>query len=209
MMIAQPDTETLLAVVLGAALATAGGFGERHFERIMQRREKERSAALLFGELLSAMRVMMRLAKDSHGRGDPYGPITLRFIRAVQREVEIYNRNRETLLDLREASIRAGISVLIARLSFSLDGIIDATGELIGMEAALADGAASDPDRCRESIVALKETREAAFGFAVETGADITSLLARLAPLAQHNFGATESALPADILANPAPEQAE
>lgn len=209
MIIAQPDTETLLAVVLGAALATAGGFGERHFERIMQRREKERSAALLFGELLSAMRVMMRMAKDSHGRGNPYGPITLRFVRSVQREVEIYNRNRETLLDLREAAIRANISVLIARLSFSLDGITDATNELIAMETALAEATAPDPERCREGIAALKETREAAFGFAVETAAEIAPLLARLAPLAHHNFGATESAVPADLLANPAPEQAE
>src|SRR5690349_20031682 len=116
-MISQPDTETLLAVVLGSALATVGGFSERHFERLMQRREKERSAALLFGELLSAMRVMMRLANESRARGDPYGPITLRFIRAVQLVVEIYNRNRETLLDLSDASIRANVSVLIARLS--------------------------------------------------------------------------------------------
>jgi hypothetical protein len=208
-MIIQPDTETLLAVVLGATLATAGGFSERHYERLMQRREKERSAALLFGELLSAMRVMVRLANQSRGRGDPYGPITLRFIRAVQREVEIYNRNRETLLDLREASVRANISVLIARLSFSLDGIIDATNELVPIEAALAEDTAPDPERCRERVVALKETRHAAFDFVVETAADITPLLARLAPLAQHNFGATESALPGDILTNPAPEQAE
>src|SRR5262249_35016032 len=119
-MIIQPDTETLLAVVLGAALATVGGFSERHVERLMQRREKERSAALLFGERLGAMRIMMRLAKEARGRGDPYGPITLRFMRAVQREIEIYNRNRETLLDLRDATIRADISVLIARLSFAL-----------------------------------------------------------------------------------------
>jgi protein involved in polysaccharide export with SLBB domain len=45
MIIAQPDTETLLAVILGAALATAGGFTERQVERNLQRREKERSAA--------------------------------------------------------------------------------------------------------------------------------------------------------------------
>src|SRR5215510_3127200 len=98
----QPDTETLLAVVLGAVLATAGGFSERQFERLVQRREKERSAALLFGELLNAMRIIMTLADEARGRGDPYGPITLRFIRGAQREVDIYDRNRETLLDLRD-----------------------------------------------------------------------------------------------------------
>src|SRR5262249_58881748 len=102
MVIIQPDTELLLGVVLGALLATAGGFTERQVERAVQKREKEHSAALLFGELLSAMRVMMRLGNEARGRGDPFGPVTLRFVRAVQREVEIYNRNRETLIDLRK-----------------------------------------------------------------------------------------------------------
>jgi hypothetical protein len=190
----QPDTETLLAVILGAALATAGGFGERQIERAIQKRDKERSAALFFGELLSAMRVMMKLANEARSRGDPYGPITLRFICSIQREVEIYDRNRETLLDLRSASVRARISVLIARLSFSMGGVIDATAEL----ATLDDGAHE------ERRAAVVETRKTAFDFAVETAADITPLLAALAPLAQYNFDATESALPANILAPPA-----
>ena len=43
-MIIQPDSETLLAVILGAALATAGGFTERQIERNFQRAEKERNA---------------------------------------------------------------------------------------------------------------------------------------------------------------------
>lgn len=206
-MIVQPDTETLLAVVLGATLATVGGFSERHFERITQRREKERSAALLFGELLSAMRVMMRLADESRGRGDPYGPITLRFVRAVQREVEIYNRNRETLLDLRDAEARANISVLIARLSFSLDGVMDAHAEIVALEKATADGAGVASQTAQQALPALNESRKTAFDFAVETAAEIAPLLALLAPLAQHDFGATQSALPADLFDNPASGQ--
>jgi len=206
----QPDTETLLAVVLGALLATAGGFSERQVERMVQRREKEQSAALLFGELLSAMRVMMRLGNEARGRGDPYGPVTLRFVRSILREIEIYNRNRETLLDLRNPRVRAGVSVLIARLSFSLDGVGDATGEITSLERnlfALGDG---DPARpaLERSIAALKEARHAAFDFAVETASEITPLLASLAPLARHDFGATQSALPADVFEDEAPSGA-
>lgn len=190
----QPDTETLLAVILGAALATAGGFSERQIERNIQRREKERSAALFFGELLSAMRVMMKLANEARGRGDPYGPVTLRFMRSIQREIDIYDRNRETLLDLRLATVRAGISVLIARLSFSLGGVVDATAELASLDAAAPE----------ERRAALAETRKTAFDFAVETASEITPLLAALAPLAGYDFGATESALPGGVLAQPA-----
>lgn len=190
----QPDTETLLAVILGAALATAGGFSERQIERAILKKEKERSAALFFGELLSAMRIMMRLANEARGRGDPFGPITLRFMRSVQREVEIYDRNRETLLDLRSASVRASVSVLIARLSFAVGGVTDATAEL-----ATLDGPSS-----AERRAAILEMRKTAFDFAVETGAEITPLLEALAPLAHHNFGSTESAMPPGVLATTA-----
>lgn len=193
----QPDTETLLAVILGAALATAGGFSERQIERTIQKREKERSAALFFGELLSAMRVMMKLANEARGRGDPFGPVTMRFMYAVRREIEIYDRNRETLLDLRGATVRAAISVLVARLSFSLEGVIDAHNAL----AALPSTADAD-----ERAV-LVETRKTAFEFAVSTALEITPLLANLAPLARHDFGATQSALPADTFEQPAEQQ--
>jgi hypothetical protein len=119
-------------------------------------------------------------------------------MRAVQREVEIYNRNRETLLDLREASVRAGISVLIARLSFAIDGVIDASAGIAMLES----------EGKTETLAELKDGRTTAFEFAVETALEIAPLLAQLAPLAQHNFGATESAVPQDVFANPAPEEA-
>ena len=140
------------------------------------------------------MRVMMKPANEARSRGDPYGPVTLRFMRSIQREVDIYDRNRETLLDLRSAAVRASISVLIARLSFALGGVIDATGEFASL----------DGDAPEERRMAVVETRKTSFDFAVETAADITPLLTALAPLAQYNFDATESALPADILAQPA-----
>ena len=194
-MVIQPDTETLLAVVLGALLATVGGFSERQVERFVQRREKERSAALLFGELLNAMRLIMTLADEARGRGDPYGPITLRFIRGARREVEIYDRTRETLLDLSDANIRARISVLVARLSFSFDGILDAHGEIVATEQTLRGLAPGDPSRAEleTQLGVCKDVRKTAFDFAVESAREIMPLLEELAPLAKHNFGIAEA----------------
>jgi hypothetical protein len=199
----QPDTETLLAVVLGALLATAGGFTERQVERLVQKREKEHSAALLFGELLSSMRVMMRLGNEARGRGDPFGSVTMRFVRGVQREIDIFMRNRETMVDLRDPSIRAAVNVLIARLSFALDGVSDATAEIATVEHTLRSAETTDPEReaAKERLVSLRETRKVAFDFAAETAFEIAPLLTRLAPLARHDFGATQSAVPQDIFA--------
>jgi len=191
----QPDTETLLAVVLGAALATAGGFTERQIERNFQRSEKERNAALLFGELLNTMRVILHFAEEARGRGDPYGPITLRFVRAARREVEIYDRNRETLLDLRQALMRAQIITFIARISFSLDGVLDSSAEIEAIEHDLRSIDQNHPDRpeLERRIAAITEGRKTAFDFALETAQQIKALLASLSPIAKHNFEVTEA----------------
>jgi hypothetical protein len=193
--IIQPDTETLLAVVLGALLATAGGFTERQVERAVQKREKERNAALLFGELLNSMRVILHLADEARGRGDPYGPITLRFVRAARREADIYDRNRETLLDLNNAILRAQISVFIARIAFSLDGVFDATTEIIVTEQNLRSLDQDHPDRAEieQHLARLKESRKTAFDFSIETAVQIKALLAALSPIAKHNFEGIET----------------
>ena len=56
------DQGTVWSVVAGAALATVGGLVAGQIENRLRRREREQSAALLFGELLSALRLVIRLA---------------------------------------------------------------------------------------------------------------------------------------------------
>jgi hypothetical protein len=77
---------TLIGVTAGALLATLGGLLAGQFEHHLRRLEREKSAALLFGEILAALRLILRLAQDAHGRGDPFGSITTRILRAAQRE---------------------------------------------------------------------------------------------------------------------------
>ena len=88
---------TLWAIVIGAVLATVGGLAGSQIERVVERRQRERDAALLFAEVFSTIKVLLDMAGDTRRIGDPYGPITMRFIRAARREVEIYDRNREQL----------------------------------------------------------------------------------------------------------------
>ena len=118
--------ETLLAVALGAALATVGGFLAGQFEHAIHRRERERNAALLFGEILSSLKLVIRLADDSRRRGDPYGMVTQRMVRAAQRETDTYDRNREALFDLRQSAVRAQIHTLLVRIILALDGVLSA-----------------------------------------------------------------------------------
>ena len=58
------DQSTLLAVILGAILATIGGFVATAMERYLDRREKEQNAALFFGEILSSLAIIIRDRSD-------------------------------------------------------------------------------------------------------------------------------------------------
>ena len=130
------NTETLWSVVIGALLATVGGFAATQMEGILRRRERERSAALLFGEILTALELVVRIANESRGRGDPYGPFTMRLLRAVRRETDTYDRNREQLYDLPDARVRALIHALMVRVTLTLEGVFETTEEIVAAEAA-------------------------------------------------------------------------
>ena len=96
--------ETLWAVILGALLATASGFLATQLEAWFRRRERERNAALLFGEVLSTIALLLEIADDTRGTGDPYGPVTMRMLLAARREIDVYDRNREQRYDRRDAA---------------------------------------------------------------------------------------------------------
>jgi hypothetical protein len=186
------DTQTLWAVIVGAVLATAGGFAATQLEQFLRRRERQRGAALLFGEILSVIELIMGLADDSRGRGDPYGQLTMRLLRAMRRETDAYDRNREQLYDLPAAKLRAQIHALMIRITLTLDGIFDGTAEILTAEAAAKTMDAADPGRTEllQRLDTLRETRSTGFDFAVESVEEIKPIIAVLQPLAKESFEA-------------------
>jgi len=121
---------TIWAVFLGAVLATVGGFAATQIEWYIERRRRERNAALFFGEVLATLHLVLNFAANSTKVGDPYGPVTIRMFRSALGEVDIYNRNRETLYDLRHPELRARIHTLILRVSMTVDSIFDQTNTM-------------------------------------------------------------------------------
>lgn len=179
--------DTVWAVVLGAVLATLGGFAATQFERITARRERERNAALLFGEVLSTMVIILELARETRGRGEPYGPVTMRMLVSARRELEVYERNRERLFELGDGGLRARIHTLMVRLSMPLEGIFDYTRELVETRARLAaSGQPRDEDQAE--LDRLVAQRDSSFDFLMETAAQIKAAVGRLEPLARHSF---------------------
>ena len=158
------QSETLIAVVLGAFLATLSGFAAAQLEGFFARRRRERDAALLFGEVFSTLGILLESARRARGRGDPYGPITLRMLRGARRELDIYDRNRESLCELRQGELRVTIQSVVVRLAMPLDGLIDPQGAL---DAA---------------------TRDQAFEYLMDCAAEMPPVIARLSRVCGHSF---------------------
>lgn len=182
--------DTLWAVVAGAVLATVGGFVATQLEGVMRRRERERSAALMFGEILSALGTLTAVASGARAHGEPYGPFTLRVIRAAQREIETYERNRATLYDLRDAEIRIRIHVLMVQVSLALDGVSKSSLQIAADQAVLddADRDAAKAAAVREHQDASSRGRETAFEYVMTVASEINSLVVALQPLAKVDF---------------------
>jgi hypothetical protein len=197
-----PDTgsATMIAVVLGAVLATLGGLVATQLENLVRRRQRERNAALLFGEVLSMLEVILKLADASRERGERYGPLTMRMVRGARREMDIYDRNRESLYDLRDAQTRVKIHALAVRVTMALDGVIEATPEIAATEhAAHAPGLTK---KAKDALLArldlMRASREGGFDFALEMAEQIKPLLTELGRLAKHSFEAPRQVVVAE-----------
>jgi hypothetical protein len=187
---------TVWQVFLGAILATIGGFAATQIEWHFERKRRERDAALLFGELLTTLGVILTLTHRTHGIGDPFGPITVRMLRSAKRELDIYDRNRERLYDIRDAGLRAGVHTLVLRINTPLEGVFDAHEEIAKLEAQIRSPNFS-PEH-REDVLArierLKFNRAGSYDAIVENSADLKNIIERLEPHAQHEFKAMRDA---------------
>jgi hypothetical protein len=180
------------AVVVGAALATLGGFVATQLEAHLGRRDRERGAALLFGEILSALETITAIAGESRKRGEPYGSMTLRLVKAAQREIETYERNRASLYDLRDAEVRIRIHVIMVQVRLALEGILDTSLRITETRSGQgpANSLEHNGDEVQQRLETLSAEREMAFDFTRRASGELNALVQDLQPLAKVNFSA-------------------
>ena len=188
---------TIWAVFLGALLATIGGFGATQLEWHLERRRRERNAALFFGEVLSTLNILLSYAADTKKIGDPYGPITQRMLRSAIGEIAIYNRNRETLYDLRHAELRARIHTLSLRISMSVDGLFDAHNTLLALQEQMraTDMTEARRKEAEQRLEVLAESREGSFELIMENAVLLKGVIRDLEPVARFSFEDVEKAV--------------
>ncbi|MBS0363344.1 MAG: hypothetical protein JSR98_18365 [Proteobacteria bacterium] len=186
------DSGPMMGVAVGAILATMGGLLGGQIENRLNRKEREQSAALLFGEILAGLKLIIRMAVDTRGRGDPYGRVTLRIVTAALRETRVYDRNRETLFSVRDPELRARTHLLLAQMSLTIEAVLEASDTIKSADEAEAAG--HDANRIAERRAAAIEERHGSFDFMVELAQELPPLIAAYEKLAGQSLEATDLA---------------
>ncbi|MEQ1863415.1 MAG: hypothetical protein ABL996_02050 [Micropepsaceae bacterium] len=185
------NLDTLGAIIAGAVIATAAGFIASQIEHRVDAKRRERQAALFFGEIMALLGVTVGAATRARGIGDPFGPVTMRLLRMIRRELDIYDRNRERLFELRDPALRARIHVTLLRTTMGVEGALESAAEVSQIETELKINAAMPPEQ-RDHLVARMSDqgrlRDGGFQVLVEASEQAGKLIKTLEPIARVDF---------------------
>jgi hypothetical protein len=185
------NLDTLWAVVAGAVLATAGGFVATQIEHRVDSRRRERQAALFFGEVMALLGVTVGAAGRARGIGEPYGPVTMRLLRMIRRELDVYDRNRERLFELRDPALRARIHTTLLRTMMGVEGALESAAEVNTIEAEIKMNPDIGEVRREHLLARLADQcrrRDGAFDFLIEASQQGAKLIKELEPMARVDF---------------------
>lgn len=193
------NLDTLLAVTVGAVLATLGALFAELIEDRMNRRRRERDAARFFGEILTTMGRTIDMALASQKVGDPWGSVTQRMFRMAQREAGVYERNRERLFEIGDVALRARIHEHFLTEYFPLEAIVESSAEIDEMRRAMESEISQDVPSGRrtesrlEDQVTMRQRAVDLLVFEREKTSGICADLERIAKVSFAVPGAAES----------------
>jgi hypothetical protein len=185
------NLDTLTAVVAGAVLATAGGFIGTQIEHRVDTRRRERQAALFFGEIMSLLSVSVGAAKRAYGIGDPFGPVTMRILRTIRRELDIYDRNRERLFELSDPALRARIHTILLRTTMGVEGALESATEAADIQTEFQtspDMTDTRREHLEAKLAQRLRLRDGGFEFLIEASEQAAKLAKELEPIARVDF---------------------
>lgn len=185
------NLDTLLAVIVGAVLATGGAMVAELVQDRLGQKRKERDAARFFGEILASVDRVLDRAIASMAFGERWGDVTLRLFRTALNEAAIYERNRERLFELRDMQLRQDIHVHFLTEMVPLVALNENSREIAELEKELKHAEALSADKrstIEEDLEALRTTREGALNAVMAEHAKTEAICKRLEPVAGVTF---------------------
>lgn len=188
------NLDTLLAVIVGACLATGGALVAEVIQDRLGRRRRQRDSARFFGEIITSLDQLFDQALASRTQGDPWGSYTVRLFDVARVEAETYIRNRERLFDIDDMELRFAIHGHILRFSLPIADLVDRSHKISAMRDRLEEESETLSETARQAIMArierLDRYRDGGFAIASEQRADSANILKQLEPIARTTFEA-------------------
>jgi hypothetical protein len=131
------NLDTLLAVMLGALLATGGALVAELIQDRLGRRRRQRDASRFFAEILTSVDQIFLLACESMKVGDPWGNYTRTLFEIASREASIYERNRERLFDIQDMQLRFALHGHMLRFTVPIFGILENCEQIEALQTRL------------------------------------------------------------------------
>ena len=132
------NLDTLLAVIVGALLATGGAMVAELVQDRLGRKRKEREAARFFGEILTSADRVLDRAFGSMDVGEEWGSVSKRLFRTALDETAVYERNRERLFDIRDIPLRRAIHLHFLEETVPLVALVETWDEIDEIEKELS-----------------------------------------------------------------------
>ena len=185
------NLDTLLAVVIGALLATGGALVAELVQDRLGQKRRERDAARFFGEILASVDLVLDRAFNSLNIGDRWGDVSRRLFETALNEAAIYERNRERLFEIRDMELRRVIHKHFLTEMVPLNAPIDNSKDIASLEKELQSENYVSQEQ-RDTMIAelesLRDAREAALVSVRNEHAETEAICKRLEPLAGVTF---------------------
>ena len=158
------NLDTLLAVFIGAGLATGGALLAEIIQERTNRKRRERDAARFFGDILMSIDQILSFAFHSQGIGDKWGGVSIRLFKTALKEAEVYERNRERLFDILDMDLRGRIHSHFLTETFPIEALIESSEDIASIENTLGRDvklSKKEADKLNVQLAELFEAREA------------------------------------------------
>ena len=185
--------DTLIAVTIGAFLATGGALATELIKERGARRRREREAAIFLADIILSLLNFGRLANRSQTIGQPWGQFTVGYFELARKQRDFYEANRMKLFDLRDLDLRSRAEFHILAQTNYASGIVDFCGAIQSLEEELGALTSDAPEarRCEieEKLKEPRFYREVSLKGFTYNFEKAEGLLADLEPVAGVKFG--------------------
>lgn len=157
------NLDTLIAVIVGAVLATLGALFAEIIQDRRTRKRSERDAARFFGDILTSIDAVLDFTFHTHTIGDKWGDVTVRLFKMARKEASVYERNRERLFEIQDMQLRARIHTHFLLEIFPMDAIIEDCDKIEQIQLILKANPSKSSAKAghlREKLEMLKSDRQ-------------------------------------------------